>query len=207
MKKILWILVIVCGLLVAGCPDPAQQARDNAYVRLVGVVNEQIDGQQEGFGKVIEAVSETGLVTEEKFNELKDFKEKGDNIVDVAQVAATEAARVYEEKQAEGQVLAALEALKAGNAASAPVNPYAPLIDGGLAVAIAIAGGYGALKRKQNNVTEVKLREKEEAFNLVSSKYNAHKKGVAKLMRDRPGREAEKIYNIIGEARKAEGIV
>ena len=88
--------------------------------------------------------------------------------------------------------MAAIESARAANAVSAPVNPYAPVIEGVLGLAAIVAGGYGLKQHKDKT--------------LVAKKYTAHKRGVEALMRDSKAEDAKIIYDAIGEERKKVGL-
>ncbi len=77
-----------------------------------------------------------------------------------------------------------LDTLVAANNASAPINPYYPIIAAGLSM-------VGLIKR------DLDARK-------AGKKYKAHKQGAEKFMRtaDNP----EKLYEAIGEARARNGI-
>lgn len=90
-------------------------------------------------------------------------------------------------------------ALINANQVSAPVNPYAPVIDIALKMLFggAVTGGiFGTGKLVKT------VREKNE----INNKYSAAKIGMDKFRNENPDKAAE-LYNDIGEARKAKKVV
>lgn len=89
-------------------------------------------------------------------------------------------------------------ALINANKVSAPVNPYAPVIDIALKMLFggAVTGGiFGTGKLVKT------VREKKE----ITNKYSAAKVGMDKFRNENPEKAAE-LYNDVGEARKAKKI-
>ncbi|MHC4122899.1 MAG: hypothetical protein ACYSSI_04935 [Planctomycetota bacterium] len=193
MKKWILCLVVLAGLLFAGGCDPAaQKAEQGFYENLTEAVNSGIDAQQKATSDIIVALKDSQALPQEKLTKIEAKINEVDSVIDVVQTAAEEAARVYEEKRQEDKVLAAIEALQAGNTASAPINPYSPLISAILGVAAAAAGGYSQIKRKE--------------LSTVSKKYEAHKRGAEAIMRESSAEDARKIYDTIGQEREKLGL-
>lgn len=89
-------------------------------------------------------------------------------------------------------------ALIKANQVSAPVNPYAPVIDIALKMLFggAVTGGvFGTSKLVKT------IKEKTE----ISNKYSAAKIGMDKFKNENPDK-AKELYNDVGEARKAKKI-
>ena len=189
--KNLLITIVASIILFAGC-DQARQQQPGQYEKLAAVINELVDGQQKSNADILVALKESDLIADAKMEKLETKVASTDEIVDVAQIAAAEAARVYDEKASEGKIIAAIEAARAANTASAAVNPYAPLIDAGLGIAAIIAGAYGYKEHKEKVKT--------------GKKYTAHKRAAEKLMRETSIADATKIYDAIGAERKKIGI-
>jgi len=93
--------------------------------------------------------------------------------------------------------------LQAGNAASAPFNPYAVPVGAGLALVTAVMGAFA--------------KKKNDEAKKYSAKYNAHKEGVELTMKQMKGstepsymREAgtfdQALYENIGKARAKNGV-
>lgn len=89
-------------------------------------------------------------------------------------------------------------ALISANQVSAPVNPYAPVIDIALKI-LAGTGILGATYVVPKVVKTVKER------NELANKYSAAKIGMDKFRNENPDKAAE-LYNDIGEARKAKKV-
>jgi hypothetical protein len=118
----------------------------------------------------------------------EDYQEQLNEInskVDVVQDAAVKSVAAYEDVAKKDEVLGWINAVTVANADSSPINPYAPLIAGVLAV---VGGGYTALKKSKE-------------ADVAKKKYQAHKSGVESFNLKHPTTAAE-MYNTIGEARK-----
>ncbi len=90
-------------------------------------------------------------------------------------------------------------ALISANQVSAPVNPYAPIIDIALKMLFggAVTGGVVGTSKLAKTI-----REKNE----INNKYSAAKIGMDKFRNENPEKAAE-LYNDVGEARKAKKVV
>lgn len=185
MNKGMVIVLVVVLLAVSGCGS-MQQA--GYFERLTQAVNSSVDAQQTATQQIVEAIKESEALPAATLANIEAKIETANEYVDIAQIAAAEAAKVYEEKRAEDPVGATIEAMRKANVVSAPVNPYAPLIEGGLAIAAIVAGGYGAIKRKE--------------LSTISKKYDAHKQGTEAVMRSSDPAKAQQLYDEIGKARK-----
>jgi hypothetical protein len=162
MKK----LIVLIVLLLCGCQN------EGYYTQLTDTVNQSIDAQQNATKLIIEAV-------EGNTEEVDGVFEK----IDILQEAAKEAAKEYDARQDDVQGI--IDAAIAANTASAPINPYAPIIASVLA---ALGGGYGAFRHNSERKT--------------AAKYKSHKQGVEKFNREHEPGLAEEIYGNIAEARK-----
>jgi len=191
MKRLKVLLLIAIMLTIGGCIEQTEQ---NHYERLTEAVNAGIGVQQESTHKIIETLRESNTISEEKLSKIETQVDKADEYVEIAKTAAMEAAKIYDERQSEDKTIAFIEAAREANRISTPVNPYAPLIDAGLGIAAAIAGGYGLIKRKETNTTN-------EELTTVNQKYDAHKKAVETLMIESTPEAAKKIYDLVGAER------
>ncbi len=154
MKK--WIVTMCLVCLVAGCNQLEERG---AYRSLAETVNRSVEAQQSATHEILAAMKDNENLPVEAIEGLERKVDAMNKYVDVAQTAATEAARVYEEKREEDPIAAAVEALRKANEISAPVNPYAPLIEGGLAIATAVAGLFGANQFKKRRTAETAMKE------------------------------------------------
>ena len=87
---------------------------------------------------------------------------------------------------------ASLDAVRAANAASAPLNPWALPLEGILGTVSLVIGAYAASTKRNQMAT--------------AKKYEAHKRGVEAVMRDSQPDQADIIYEAIGDQRKKLGI-
>lgn len=187
---VLALAKIMTVMMLAGCSGE-QAAQQGYFEQLADTVNESVEAQQAATQLIVAALDESKLLEGEKVEEISAAVEKIDKYVDIAQRAAAEAAKVYEEKRAEDPTGAIVEAIWTANAISAPVNPYAPMIDAGLVLATAIGAVIAGVKQRQLTAT--------------TKKYQAHKSGVESFARS-GGDQGGKLYAAIGEKRAAAGI-
>lgn len=171
-------IFVIALLLVAGCIPTTQQVQTatNRTDALMVVV----DKMQESW----DVLAEKGIVESKKVEKLSAELDKAQETL----VAVNEAIK---EKADEG----VFEQLIAANQASAPVNPYASMID----VVLKILAGTGILYGAPKIVKTVKER------NELANKYSAAKIGMDKFRNENPDKAAE-LYNDVGEARKAKKI-
>ena len=201
MEKLVKMLlaVVLLGILalsLIGC-EPPQEA--GYYERLTKAVNTSIDAQQESSRAIVGAIEESQLISAEKLTELEGGLDKVDKYIDVAQAAAKEAARVYEEKRAEDGVLATIEAVRAANLATTPINPYAGIIEAMLGTAAVLATAYGVKKRSE-------LGQAVNDKVIVDKKLKAHERGTEAFMRESDSGVAQELFDIIGTEREKLGV-
>ena len=193
LKKSFMVLAlakIMTVMMLTGCSGE-QTAEAGYFEQLADTVNQSVEAQQEATQLIVAALDESKLLEAEKIGEISDAVAKVDKYVDIAQRAATEAAKVYEEKRAEDPTGAIVEAFRKANAISTPVNPYAPMIDAGLVLATAIGAVIAGVKQKQ--------------LTTATKKYQAHKTGVESYIRSGSD-QGGKLYDAIGEKRAGLGI-
>ncbi len=97
------------------------------------------------------------------------------------------------DKPVNEQIGAVVSAVRTANIATAPLNPYAPVIEGVLGT-IALALGVFGYKMSG-------------ALKAVGLKYEAHKRAVEAEMRSASPQDAEAIYESVGSERKKLGIL
>ena len=190
MKRKLVIIVVLLAM-VSGCLD-LDNIEQGYFEKLTKAINVGVAAQQASNQQVIEAVRASGVVSQDKLDEIKEKVGTLDEYVDIAQAAAVEAAIVYEQKRAEDPVMAIIDAVKKANEVSAGINPYSPLIDIGLGMATALAVAYASMKKKQ--------------LTTVSTKYKIHKEVVNQIIVDSEPEKAQKLYDKIGIKREAAGL-
>ena len=150
-KWIVMVAVVVVGSLLVGCNIPQQE--EAHYQKLTEVVIQIGEEQKATVEKIIEVVKESGLVDEEKIGKVEETVEKISENFDAWSVAGLASAKKYDEMREEDKTVAIIEALMEGNKASAPVNPYASIIGGVLAIA------YALKKKKDANENGSAVRE------------------------------------------------
>ena len=182
------LIVIVALMLCAGCIPTAAQVEiaTNKTDTLMVVV----DKMQEAW----DALEEKGIVDSEK---VKTLSAELDN----AQELLTDVNEAIKSKADEGVV----QQLIAANQASAPVNPYAPMID----VVLNILAGTGILGVTYGVPKIVKTVKEKNDLNFMAeelaSKYKAMKRGNEKFRIDNP-EKANELYNDVKEERARYGI-
>ncbi len=183
--KMLILVVLLLG--AAGCQ---QEQAAGFYKTLTETINTSVNAQQEATHKIIAAIDESKIAD---MTEVREYTGKLDEYIDLAQIAATEAAKVYEEQQAEDKIAAAIEAARKANIITSPLNPYAPVIEAVLGIAAIVTGTIAYKKNK--------------ALSTVSTKYEAHKRGVEATMRSATPEDARELYYTIGAERNKLSIV
>jgi hypothetical protein len=134
-KKWIVVLVVVVGSLLVGCELPEEKGY---YQKLTEVVVVSGEKQIEVLREVIAVVKESGLADEKKMGEIEEKIEKYGEKFDIGKEVLLASAKKYDEMREEDKTLAIIEAAMAGNTASAPINPYASIIGGVLAIVYAL---------------------------------------------------------------------
>ncbi len=181
MKKLFLLTNVLTILFFAGCNVQGP----GYYEKMTETINAGIDAQQKSTDKIINAVEASTLVSAEKLEGVQKVVVKSNTTLDTLQEAALAAAKTYDEEADEDPIVAAIAALQVANTTTAPINPYSPLIDAALGIAL-IVTGYG--------------------YRNKSKKYSAMKKGVNEFMATGSGDTGTELYDTIGEARKDAGI-
>lgn len=192
------LFLCVLALPLCGCSqlqlDPAQV---KAFAKDVNDLVRRIDAYQEVAATAIDMLVEQGELDPNDAAKVRTVNADIDRMqASLQKVAAGLQQGAY---SGGGSLLTLLEAAQAGNAASAPFNPYAPVIQAGLVLATALAAAFA--KKKANEA------------NLSAAKYKAHKLGVEKTMKEVSAstsatvKQVEaKLYENIGAARAAIGV-
>lgn len=193
MNKI--ILIVMFGflaLLLTGCVSPDPQY----YQKLAEIVNKSAEAQKESADKVIEAVRVSGLVDNEKLDRIEVKTGKAFEVVSKLQAASLEVAKVIDKKAQEDKIGALIDVGIIANKASSGINPYAVGIGGILTL---LQTAYAIKKRKQVIVVNAESKEKDK-------RYGAHKLGVQRFMLGTSKGEADKLFDMIGDAREKQGV-
>lgn len=177
------VIAVLMMLCAVGCiPTTAQvETATNRTDDLMVVV----DKMQE----TLDVMAEKGIIDSEKVEKLSDE-------IDNAQETLVVVNEAIKEKADEGVV----EQLIAANQASAPVNPYAPMID----VVLKILAGTGVLGVTYGIPKVVKTIKEKNDLNLMAeelaTKYKAMKRGNEKFRIDNPDK-ANELYKDVGAER------
>lgn len=197
--KIVMMTIVMCVVLAcAGCEEG--QVTPNAMQVLavkVETLTTKVDGYQKEVGDFVSLMDEDDLISDETVEKIEKIGEEIDRVQ--PQITAITKAVAEAEYSGGDDLTTILEAVRAGNAASGPFNPYAVPIEMGLGLVVAVLGMFA--KKKSTEATEFK------------AKYTAHKIGVEKTMKEVSSADAPEIRNVetklydnIGEARKAVGV-
>lgn len=193
MKKKFVVLFAVVGLLVAGIAGCNELTLEQV---------QGLAGQVEQLNGILDQYQTQNLAL---LQQLADQGQVKPDVIEAAVKVSAEADKVQEQitaiaaaiKQVQpsgDQVQDLIAGAKAANAASTPWNPYAPIIDVGLALAAALAAIF--------------WRKSAAAATEAQAKYQAHKQGAeaARAALASTGNvagpaAAELIYDKIGQAR------
>lgn len=199
-RKILYIYLgslLVCFLAVQGCDEMLTPAQIRTVAADVQGLSAQIDSYQSATSDAIESLSADGVMSPEVADQIARISSEVDRVQ--PQLAAIAEAVGEAEYSDAGGLTTVIEALQAGNKASAPFNPYSILIELGLGGAAAVAA---LLARKNANEAS-----------QFKAKYQAHKQGTERTRielqatNETGAREAgAQLYRNIGEARAALGV-
>jgi uncharacterized protein YoxC len=157
-----WILgIVVCALLVAsaGCVPASED-----YKSLSGnvlVLTENLDDLQNVSKDMVLLLEKAGIVNEDIVEKVEKANEK----IDENQAVVTNIATSVKDAPYTGDnVQDLIIGLRAANAASAPVNPYAIPIAGFLAVAELVTGFFLVKKSKEAKTVTTRLEKTNEGI-------------------------------------------
>ncbi len=203
MKNWITTIVLCCilSLGVMGCDEnkvTPEQAQE--FAERIKILTTKMDDYQAATVGALTTLESYGVVDADLIAKYERIDEEIDRvqpqIEDIA--AAVKATQLTNDEIANW-----LAILQAANQASVPFNPYALPISAGLALAGFV---YGLIKRKDANDKKVEAEKS-------ALKYQAHKQGVEKTMKEVSALGSEEIrkvepqlYNNIGEARVALGV-
>ena len=162
MKKLIVPMIVVLMMaLSGGCIIPdAQQIQ--SFADDTKLLTEKIDDYQKVVVEVKNLAERDKLISEKTSRKLDKISEE----VDRVQPHITEIADAVKNADyiSGDDIGNALKAAQAANAASAPVNPYAPLINVGLGLIATIAAGFGAKKTVDANKATTRLARTNEGI-------------------------------------------
>jgi len=196
MKKVRLTVVMLFVALATGC-EPQSSVRPEQMQNVATQVADlaaKLDDYQASADTVLGQLSQYGVVDANLMAKAQKLNKEIDRVQ--PQVAAI--AEAIRTADISGNDLEAwVKMAGAANAASAPVNPYAPFIAGGLGILDIILAWF--VKRKSDEAKANAL------------KYQAHKQGVELTMKqvsldDNTKAVEEDLYRNIGNARTALGV-
>lgn len=190
MKNLMLVLIVLGGgLFSSGCEEMFLNRGDlNTVNSNIKLLSEQVDA-----GQVL--MTEVAKVTGLSVEKTEAINEK----IDEYQPILVEAAN----KVAEAPTL--IEGMIEANKTSAPINPYAPLIDAVLKIVAGIGTGgtiFGITKVVKTNKEKRGVEEDKE---LLNKKYKAAKRGSERLRIAHPELAGES-FTMVGEERVKVGI-
>ena len=178
--------MIVLSLMFGGCIPLAGDIQNvgNETIKLSALVDD-----------LQAAVAESQLVESEA-------QEKINEEIDKVQTTLVEVATAVKDADyVDGETFGnAITGLQAANTASAPVNPYSPLIQVALGLVAAVGGGYGVKKRGDANKEATKRQADKQGRELTLRELAAMGDNVP------PAVVKELMYKNIGNARAHNGI-
>ncbi|OHB60854.1 MAG: hypothetical protein A2Y12_10115 [Planctomycetes bacterium GWF2_42_9] len=192
------VIILIATTLVlwlGGCqnvnirPDDLQALADQTQQ-----LSSQVDMFQQQTTATLETLKQSGAIDGNTIAKVEKLQSTINAVQDKTQVIAS-AIKTAQYTNPDDGLTTVLQGARAANAASAPFNPYAPLIEIGLGLAAATATALA--KRNAQKATE------------AQAKYDAHKKGVELTMKQVSQSTVPEVkavetqlYENIGEARK-----
>ena len=183
------ILCSVLMLVSVGCvPSNYDPGKIQENAQKVQSMSEEIKVVSE---KITSYAAELAKSNDEKIAKIASEVQKvGSDLTEISDSVSSVSGAVADVKtETDDKFIQTIELIRAGNAASAPINPYAGPIEVGLGLLTAVAGIFAAKKSKDAKV--------------ATKKYTAHKIGVEKTMIDADPVIKRAMYENIGEARKS----
>ena len=187
----LWLLSLVLMFVcLTGCEEVFINRGDLTKVHeTVGILSTQLDAGQT-------LMTEIAMVTGKNIEETEAINKKIDEYQPVLVDAADAIAK------APTLIEGAIEA----NKVSAPVNPYAPIIDAVLKIIVGITATGGTVAVAKTAKIGKENRELKEENIENRNKYKAAKRG-AEVLRMRHPEVAAESYELVGEERKKLGAI
>jgi len=211
MKVRTWMLtmVLVCAAVIplAGCDESNKLKPEDmsALVTRIEQASGQIDEAQAIADQIKNLLQTTGAIDANLVAKFEKINEEINRVQpQVQQVAA--AIKQADYSPDDDTLMLLLKAAQAGNTASSPFNPYAVPIGLGLSLATIIAGWFAARERTKKAQAEAAAAE-------YAAKYQAHKQGVERTMKEMSASESPEVrkletvlYDNIGAARQVNGV-
>lgn len=196
MRTKIALTMIVLSLMFSGCIPLASDIQNVGRQTLL--LSETVDSYQKEVMDIKTLVEKDGLISEETADRIDKLSEEFDRIQPTLEDVAT---AVRDADYVDGETFGnAITGLKAANAKSAPLNPYAVPIGAGLTILGLIAE---ALRRKEKNgrLTETAKRQADKQGRELTLREIA-------AMPAQPSPELVKslMYKNIGNARAHNGV-
>jgi len=197
VKTMLMIVVLTIGLFAfSGCNQAITPAQIKAATAKQQTLQTTANAIQTQATLLAEQLKAAGIVDANLVGKIAVMNAQADKYL----AEANSIAVAIQQVQLTGDTTTDwITTIRAVNTATAPVNPYAPLIEGGLAAATILAGWLA--KRKAAEAA------------IAQAKYQAHKQGVEKTMKEVSVSEnadvkavETQLYDNIGEARAMLGV-
>jgi len=189
------IVITVAGLWLGGCesvnitPQDLQSLADQTQQ-----LSSQVDQFQQQTTATLDTLKQNGSIDVNTIAKVERLQSTINAVQDKTQVIAGAIKNAQYTTPDDG-LTTVLQGARAANAASAPFNPYAPLIDVGLGLAAALAAAMA--KKNAQKAAE------------AQAKYDAHKQGVELTMKQVSQSTVPEVkavetqlYQNIGDARK-----
>ena len=204
MKPLITILCVLCALvslwLIPGC-DKVNSVSPDQLKAVAAEVNDlvvKVDVYQKTATAAIEQLVAANAIDPNKAAALLAANEDVDKL-QAAVKAISNALQSADYTDNTTGLLTLIEAAQAANAATAPWNPYSALIAASLTIL--------------STVLVVVVRKKSAEASALGAKYQAHKQGVERTMKevsvasdDQVKAVEAQLYNNIGQARAALGV-
>ncbi len=197
MKAIVHTLTLTLLLFFSGCLESVTPERITLLASQTEQLSVRVDEYQSATAGAIDDLKTAGLVSDTTAEKVGEVSEKIDDV----QAKVVEVAEAVRQADYSGgdSVTTALEAARAGNVATGAWNPYAPLIEIALGSAAALAAYFARRKSLEAAAS--------------TAKYQAHKQGVEKTMKEVSASDSADVKNVearlyanIGQARAAIGV-
>lgn len=202
MLKLQITIVIVAGCLCGGCLEMVTPGDVTATQAGLTRLTVSLDAYQRTVGDMAGQLARDKLISAKTAADVNSINAKIDELQPVLSdaVKAVLAAEYSGDKV--GDVITGVQA---ANAATAAINPYAPLVDAGTKLLLGLlgvgtAGGVYVAKKKSAEAADGEMKAAES-----QAKYNAHKQATELLKMAHPEIAAE-LYAKVGDARAKLGI-
>jgi len=192
--KFRMFLVCVLAMCIVGCDS--FKGNDLAVVETeFGNMSKVLDQQQKVIADMVVEMRKSELISESTVAKVTSINKQIDEI----QPKVENALIAVRDVNSTGDDFVDLVAkLQAANRTTVGYNPYAPVIEGGLALTTLVAGLFGWNKRKEAQVAGAKYAAHKQGVESLTKRITADGNGGAKIAAD--------LYDAIGKARVNLGV-